>query len=108
MIERVRRPVETPLRQRDGAGRLFNTLLESERAAGYAGLYEARCSSCGAEAGAIPLRFRRILSAVAHGRLAGSRLALLCAFKPAGLRPAEAALALLSGFHRDLFPPWLS
>ncbi len=33
----------------------------------------------------------------------GLRLALLCAFKPAGLRPAEAALALLSGFHRDLF-----
>jgi phosphoglycerol transferase MdoB-like AlkP superfamily enzyme len=33
----------------------------------------------------------------------GLRLVLLCAFKPAGLRPTEAVLALLSGFHRDLF-----
>jgi phosphoglycerol transferase MdoB-like AlkP superfamily enzyme len=31
------------------------------------------------------------------------RVALLCAFKPAGLGLGEAVLALLSGFHRDLF-----
>ena len=31
------------------------------------------------------------------------RVVLLCAFKPAGLPPGEAVLALLSGFHRDLF-----
>ncbi len=30
------------------------------------------------------------------------RVVLLCAFKPAGLAPGEAVLALLSGFHRDL------
>jgi phosphoglycerol transferase MdoB-like AlkP superfamily enzyme len=31
------------------------------------------------------------------------RVVLLCAFKPAGVGPGEAVLALLSGFHRDLF-----
>jgi len=31
------------------------------------------------------------------------RVVLLCAFKPAGLAPGQAVLALLSGFHRDLF-----
>ena len=31
------------------------------------------------------------------------RVVLLCAFKPPGLSPAEAARAFLSGFHRDLF-----
>jgi phosphoglycerol transferase MdoB-like AlkP superfamily enzyme len=33
----------------------------------------------------------------------GLRVVLLCAFKPAGLGPGAAVLALLSGFHRDLF-----